>query len=95
MLEFAVPVRGSSIFPFRMVLGWARIARSEVNMKVSVDLTRCHGHARCWAIDSSFFTLDADDKCTIGVGKEVPQGQEDMARTAVMSCPENALTLTD
>jgi ferredoxin len=95
MLEGAFPVRGSSILPFRMVVARVRIARSEANMKVGVDLTRCHGHARCWAIDSSFFTLDADDKCTIGMGKEVPQGQEDMARAAVMSCPENALTLTD
>ena len=64
-------------------------------MRISVDLMKCHGHARCWAVDPDFFTLDEEGRCKIGADKVVPKGQEDRARVAVMSCPEDALSLSE
>lgn len=64
-------------------------------MKVSVDLTKCTGHARCWAADPELFTLDDAGHSDIGVGRVVPDGGEELARRAVRDCPEDALTFVE
>jgi len=64
-------------------------------MRVSVNLEQCQGHARCWATAPEVFTLDDEGKSDIGIGRLVPGDMEDAARQAVMSCPENALTILD
>lgn len=64
-------------------------------MKVSVDNDRCTGHARCHAVAPDVFTLDDVGYSDIGRGRPVPPEQEGLARQAVLSCPERALTIDD
>jgi ferredoxin len=61
-------------------------------MKVSVDLGRCCGHARCYAIDSELFQID-ESGYALHPDIDVPPGAEERARLAVASCPERAISL--
>lgn len=64
-------------------------------MRVSVDMTRCQGHACCYEFAPELFTVDDSGYSTIGTGKLVPPGQEEKARFAIKSCPERALSITE
>ena len=64
-------------------------------MRVRVDLDRCQGHNRCYALAPELF--DVDD---LGYARElndgaVPANQEEKARLAVANCPELAIELTE
>lgn len=61
-------------------------------MKVSIDLGKCCGHARCSAIDSDMFPLD-ESGYALHADVDVPPGAEEKARLAVTSCPERAISL--
>ncbi len=62
-------------------------------MKVVIDHDRCTGHGRCYATAPDLFVDDdAGYGQVIGDGN-VPEGQEDAARSAVDSCPEQAITI--
>jgi ferredoxin len=61
-------------------------------MKVSIDLTKCSGHARCYAVDAEIFELD-ESGYALNPGVEIPPGEEEKARLAVASCPERAISL--
>ncbi len=60
---------------------------------VKVDKERCSGHARCNAVAAKLFPLDDQGYVDITV-KEV--GPEDLAAAelGVVSCPEQALSLS-
>jgi ferredoxin len=64
-------------------------------LKVTVDNSLCQGHARCWHIAPEFFTLDEDGYSSIGTGKPVPVGSEEVVRAGVAACPERALTIEE
>jgi ferredoxin len=64
-------------------------------MKVHVDENRCQGHGRCYDLAPDLF--EADD---IGNAHEtndgvVPAGSEELARRAVLNCPERAIDLVE
>lgn len=61
-------------------------------MKVSIDLGKCCGHARCYAIDPENFQLDESGYALRG-SFEIPPEAEDKAWLAVDSCPERAISL--
>jgi ferredoxin len=61
-------------------------------VKVSIDLDRCCGHARCYAIDSEIFQLD-ESGYALRSDIDVPPSAEEKARLAVTSCPERAISL--
>jgi ferredoxin len=66
-------------------------------VKVSIDLDKCCGHARCYAIDSELFQLD-DSGYALRADIAIPPGAEDpaaedKARQAVGECPERAISL--
>ena len=61
-------------------------------MKVSIDLGKCCGHARCNAIDSENFQLD-ESGYALRSDFEIPPAAQEKARLAVTSCPERAITL--
>jgi len=61
-------------------------------VKVSIDLDKCCGHARCYAIDSELFQLD-DSGYALHADIDVPPGAQDKARQAVTECPERAISL--
>jgi ferredoxin len=61
-------------------------------VKVSIDLGKCCGHARCNAVDSENFLLD-DSGYALRADFEIPAEAEEKARLAVASCPERAISL--
>ena len=61
-------------------------------MKAVVDLTKCSGHARCYATDPELFQID-DLGYALRPEFDVPAGAEDKAREGAASCPERAITL--
>ncbi len=61
-------------------------------MKVSIDLNKCTGHARCYATDPEIFQVD-ESGYALRAEVEIPPGREEKARLAVDSCPERAISL--
>jgi ferredoxin len=66
-----------------------------IAMRVHVDETRCQGHGRCYDLAPDLFEPDE-----IGNSHErndgiVPTGSEQLARRAVLNCPERAITITE
>jgi ferredoxin len=67
-------------------------AREDHAVKATIDVNKCSGHARCWAVDSEQFQLD-ESGYALRSEFEIPAGAEDKARLAVASCPERAISL--
>ncbi len=64
-------------------------------MKVAIDTERCTGHGRCYALAEELFVDDeAGYGQVIGDGT-VPADQEEAARRAVQSCPEQAIAIEE
>jgi len=61
-------------------------------MKISIDTTKCSGHARCAAAAPDVFELD-DSGYALPLEGEVPAHLEEAARDGVLACPERAITL--
>jgi ferredoxin len=61
-------------------------------VKVSIDLDKCCGHARCYTIDSEVFQLD-ESGYALHSDIDIPPGAEEKARLAVTQCPERAISL--
>ena len=63
-------------------------------MKIKVKPGQCQGHARCAAMAPGIFDLDSDGY--IGFDeKDVPPGQEALARKGVRACSERALYIEE
>jgi ferredoxin len=60
-------------------------------MLVSVDLTRCQGHARCNAICPEVFDL-SDDGFVVLLKSTVGPDLADAVREAELNCPERAIS---
>ena len=64
-------------------------------LRVQVDRERCQGHARCVAVASELFQLDAFGNAhEIGVGI-VPPDLEAKVRLAAADCPELAISIIE
>ena len=64
-------------------------------LRVQVDRERCQGHARCVAVASELFQLDAFGNAhEIGDGI-VPPGLEVKVRLAAAYCPKVALSIIE
>jgi ferredoxin len=63
-------------------------------MKISVDRSKCSGHALCAATAPDLYTLDDDGYSNVGE-REVPAGMEEVARRGMLACPERAITIAD
>jgi len=64
-------------------------------MKIHIDLSRCQGHGRCYALAPQL--VEPDD---LGNGLEIGDGSvppelERSARKAVANCPECAVVLEE
>ncbi|PAK24170.1 ferredoxin [Streptomyces sp. alain-838] len=62
-------------------------------MKVRVEGSICQGHTLCAMTAPKLFTLRDEDGHAQVVAEDVPVDQEDLAREAARSCPEQAITL--
>jgi ferredoxin len=63
-------------------------------VKVRVDLEKCTGHGRCYALAPDVFGADDFGHCELLVA-EVDGPLLDAARLGVENCPEHAITLED
>jgi ferredoxin len=60
-------------------------------MRVTIDTQRCTGHGRCYTVAPALFTDDERGFGQVIGDGEVPPGHEDMGRSAVDACPEQAV----
>lgn len=61
-------------------------------MRVRIDQSTCQGHGRCYTIAPSVFEPDdLGQGQVIGAGVVAPDDEE-LARRAVLNCPEGAIT---
>jgi ferredoxin len=63
-------------------------------LKLAVDLERCTGHGRCYALAPHVFDADDHGHCVL-LAVEVPPAHQREARAAVLNCPEDALAITE
>jgi ferredoxin len=64
-------------------------------VKVSVDSERCQGHTLCAMIAPDSFLLSDIDGTASPVNEVVPADQQDVVREAVLSCPEQAISIEE
>ncbi len=64
-------------------------------MRVHVDETRCQGHGRCYDLAPDLFEPDDIGNSHETNGGLVPEGEEQLARRAVLNCPEHAIEITE
>ena len=65
-------------------------------MKVSIDSSRCHGHARCYAFARETFVFDNEGFSSVREGyEEVKPELQEGVRRAFANCPENAISISD
>ncbi len=63
-------------------------------MRLVVDMTRCTGHGRCYALAPDVFDADDDGYCRPRIDV-VPEALVDQARLGERNCPEEAISLAD
>ncbi len=62
-------------------------------MRIRVDGEICQGHTLCAMSAPDLFALSEEDGHAWAISEEVPAGQEERAREAVRSCPEQAIVV--
>lgn len=60
-------------------------------MKITIDLERCAGHGRCYALVPTLFDAD-DDGRPLLLSPVAPEELQREARRAVAGCPEQAIS---
>jgi len=63
-------------------------------MKVIIDHEACTGHGRCYVLSPDVFDADDEGYSTLRM-TDVPPELEAQARTAVLNCPERAITIEE
>jgi ferredoxin len=64
-------------------------------LKITIDADRCTGHGRCYTVAPLLFTDDERGFGQVIGDGEVVGTNEAMAKAAVLSCPEHAVTFED
>lgn len=64
-------------------------------MHVRVEEAICQGHTLCGMSAPDLFVLSDEDGHAQAVSESVPQGQEELAREAARTCPEQAIVLSE
>jgi ferredoxin len=79
-----------------MAAAATRAARGTVPpMRVHVDVDKCQGHNRCYALAPELFDVDDYGMAVVVGDGAVPPELEEKARLAVANCPEYAISITD
>lgn len=61
-------------------------------MRIVLDPELCTGHGRCYSLAPSVFEPDDLGHCVVVLAEPAAE-QQDAARVAVASCPEEALSI--
>jgi len=64
-------------------------------MRVVLDLDRCQGHNRCYAIAPEIFDVDDYGMAVLLHDGIVPDGLNDKAALAIANCPEFAIAAAE
>ncbi|MEU2394626.1 ferredoxin [Streptomyces sp. NPDC007369] len=66
-------------------------------MRVDVDFDRCEGHGLCEEAAPDLFRMDDEGDLVLlfDAARDLPDGQDAAARSAVRVCPIGALRLRD
>ncbi|MEJ6720713.1 ferredoxin [Ilumatobacter sp.] len=64
-------------------------------MRVHLDVEKCQGHNRCYALAPELFDVDDYGQAVLLGDGSVSPDLEDKARLAASNCPEYAITITD
>ena len=64
-------------------------------MHVHVEIDKCQGHNRCYAIAPELFDVDDLGTAHERHDGDVPAELQDKARLAVANCPEYAITISE
>ncbi|MFT5979130.1 MAG: ferredoxin [Candidatus Azotimanducaceae bacterium] len=64
-------------------------------MRVHLDVEKCQGHNRCYALAPELFDVDDYGQAVLIGDGSVTTELEDKARLAALNCPEYAITITD
>lgn len=64
-------------------------------MRVHLDVEKCQGHNRCYALAPELFDVDDYGQAVLIGDGSVASDLEDKARLAASNCPEYAITITD
>ncbi|GAB2572063.1 ferredoxin [Leucobacter ruminantium] len=59
-----------------------------------IDLNRCQGHARCWALAPETFGIDDEGYAYVLPGREESYDEENV-RKAIKNCPERSILIRD
>jgi ferredoxin len=62
-------------------------------MRIDVDFDTCGSHGQCELAAPAVFTLD--DNGFLDFKADVPAGQEDAVRAAVVACPTQSITIVE
>jgi ferredoxin len=63
-------------------------------VKLGLDVERCTGHGRCYALAPNVFDADDHGHCVL-LAAEVPPAHQREARAAVLNCPEDAIAIIE
>ena len=61
--------------------------------KLEIDLSKCVGHGRCYDVAPVLFAPDDDEGRAKVLVADISADKLELARLAVDSCPEGAITL--
>jgi ferredoxin len=64
-------------------------------VKVTIDSSRCAGHAQCVIACPSVFDSDEEGYAVLRNDGVVPAGDEEAAGDAIAACPERAISEVD
>ncbi len=64
-------------------------------MRIEIDEDRCSGHGRCYTLAPELFDADEQGHGVALVEGDLAVDQVEAAKTAVLNCPEQAISLVD
>jgi ferredoxin len=63
-------------------------------MRLLIDEGRCSGHGRCYSLAPTLFESDDEGRGVV-LADAVSDDQLEAARSAVLNCPEQAISIVD
>lgn len=63
-------------------------------MRITLESTKCNGHALCHAVAPDVFPIDDEGYCTLEE-RTVAPGDEELTRAGAAACPEAALLVSE
>ncbi len=64
-------------------------------MRIVIDVLRCSGQGRCYTLTPELFTDDDRGFGQVLGDGTVTDGLQAAARTAILACPEHAISLVE